>query len=166
MNRKSYMAFIIGLAAGILNLLFAAASIVGGGLSGTAGLTVIFILLYAACIINFIGACICRSKRALGGALMAVTALGLLIYVVWGLTNEAGAFIFKLMPELIIALIVVQLFSIMAAILCFTPQKAKQSEYYYERMADVPVQEEEHMGGIVKDLYKGNPPETDETKKT
>jgi hypothetical protein len=142
-----------------------------GGLPGSTGLAIIFILLYAACFINFIGACICNRKRALGGALMAVTALGVLIYVVWGLTGEAGAFIFKLMPELITALIVVQLVSIIAAIICFTPARTKQSEYYYDRLADAqnlsaPPMQDEHMGGIVKDLYKGSSPAEDETKKT
>lgn len=166
MNRKLYIAFILGLAAGSLNALFAVAAMLGGGLPEAAIPLIIHILIGAVGIINFIGACICRHRHIAGGVIMAVTAMAVLICVVLSITGPNGAVLLELIPEVVTAIIVVQLVSLTASIICFTPAGSKQSDYFFESLGgaqdlSAPVREDERMGDIVKELYRqqvGNEP--------
>lgn len=154
MNRKVYVAFVMGLAAGILNVLFAAAATLGG-FPETAGNAILLVAADAACLLNLIGACICRFKRVAGGAVMLLTSLPLLVYVVLGMTSQAGVILLKLFPEVITALIVVELISAAAAMLCFFQTPVKQSEYYFEHADALSGQQEDkRMSSLVRDLYK------------
>jgi hypothetical protein len=166
MNKKLYAAFILGLAAGSLNALFSIVAVLGGGLPEAAIPLIIHILIGSIGIINFIGACICRLRHIAGGVIMTVTAMAVLICVVLSITGPNGAALLKLIPEVITAIIVVQLVSLTASIICFSPAGSKQSDYYFERLADAqdlsaPMREDERTRDIVNDLYRqqaGNEP--------
>lgn len=81
-NRGETFAFVIGLSAGIFNLLIGCNALLGGlmvlGIVPAQTLTVMG-LLFAATAVNFAGGCACRSHRVAGGVMMLLTAFPLLI---------------------------------------------------------------------------------------
>lgn len=155
---KVLAAFILGIVAGVLNVLFAAAAALGGALPEGATQIAIYILADAVCVVNLAGACICRTRRAAGGAIMLCTALPLLAFVILGITRDAGAAVFRMFPEVLTAVIITELVSVTAAILCFMPAENKQSDFYYEYgsvrpAVSSPPGEDRQLGKLVQDLY-------------
>jgi hypothetical protein len=159
MNIKAYTAFILGLAAGVINMLFAATATLGE-LPKTDTGAIVCVAADVLCLINFTGACICKARRIAGGALMAASAAVMLAaFILCG----AGAVLASFAPEAAVAFIVTELVSVTAAVLCFTPAPKRQSEFFYERTyerpASPPPEQDKKMGGLVRSLYGEQPKE-------
>ena len=134
-------AFVMGLIAGIINVLAAilviiamadpiSSSLTGGGFAG-GGLmynqtTIIFYIAFIVLsVINLIGSAVCKTQRIAGGVMMLITALALLAF--WIYFISLFGFAFSYLPFhyviIVIVLVVAQLLSIIAAIICFTRPK-------------------------------------------
>lgn len=129
-SRAKTSAFVLGLVGGILNGIFAIFALIGlivaldyarGYME--VGQIILFLVLVLVCILNLVGACVCRNRRTAGGVLMLVSSILLLITLVLaaiGLSlSSIGMFSEGAVPVLVIWL-TAQVLSVIGAILCFT----------------------------------------------
>ncbi len=141
-KRGRTSAFVLGLIAGIFNILLsiiflfagivasAGSSLLGLG-SATGIIWAILALAFIAAIINLIGGCICRSNRTAGGVMMLVTALPLLILSLIGLISLGAYPYYGLEGSIILCvfLLIIELLSIAGAVLAFVPPKTTGYSY-------------------------------------
>ena len=82
--KGSSFAFIAGLTAGIINILFGFNSLLGimilSSFIAEPGLIGVSLALFVATAVNLVGACVCRNHRIAGGVMMLATAFPLLIF--------------------------------------------------------------------------------------
>jgi hypothetical protein len=139
-NRAKTSAFVLGLIGGILNTLFAILALIGlmaalefaSSYLDATGPIILVAAVILVCIVNLVGACICRNKRVAGGTIMIITASLLLIYLIISMSSPYSGFGMTIETTIVqILWIITQLMSIIGAILCFTPGRPVQYQPQY-----------------------------------
>lgn len=140
--RENTTAFVIGVIAGSLNMLFAFMLTLGGQITDTAVTTVIFAATSFACLVNLAGAGMCRTYRVAGGVMMLVTSLTLLFFFIITISSPAGEALRTFSPvvaAIFYIMVIAELTSLTAGILCFTSGKQSRYAPNHERCFDKPA---------------------------
>lgn len=153
-KRGRTSAFIMGLIAGIINILFGlllifaliALSIGANALFGYIDFSILIVactVLILITILNLIGGAVCKSNRVVGGVFMVVTAFLLLIVCIAAIANMSMSYYSDGSEVLFVFLILTQLLSITAAILSFIPvkQPPQSAPYGYDPYTGRPLTE-------------------------
>ena len=134
MNKRGRTsAFVLGLISGIINLIIGIIMLLGVLIATqtiafyfgyATGITIIGIIFFIITVLNFIGGTTCKNNRIAGGVLMLVSAIPLLLVGVLFVTASFGLL---LIP---IVFLLIQLLSLIAAILAFIPVSRNQYTQY------------------------------------
>lgn len=131
-NRARTPGFVLGLIGGILNVIISLLVMIAtfsilddiSGYIDTTGPVLILVAITLVCILNLVGAGICRNRRIAGGVMMLITGTALLIYLIISLANplssavlgaEAASMVFM------VIWLIADVLSITGAIICLVP---------------------------------------------
>lgn len=144
-QRAKTPAFVLGLIGGILNAVFSIFLVFGTiellAYADYFDLTLPILIIVAVilvCIMNLIGACVCRNRRTVGGALMLISGGLLFIYLIFSIidggTSIPGG------TAVVIVWMIAEILSIIGAIMCFTGSGAPVQYQTYGQPYGQPYQ--------------------------